>query len=61
LSELISTFFSSSFFFNRAEIEKKVEIWRKSLEDRDLKITKMKSKYLEFNGERSDVARRTIE
>jgi len=35
---------------NRAELERKVESWRKSLEDRGLKISRKKTEYLEFNG-----------
>jgi len=36
---------------NRAELERKVESWKKSLEGRGLKISRKKTEYLEFNGE----------
>jgi len=36
---------------NRAELERKVESWRKSLEDRGLNISRKKTEFLEFNGE----------
>jgi len=34
---------------NRTELKRKVESWRKSLEDRGLQISRKKTKYLEFS------------